>query len=272
MMVDARLTLTQPDGGALEIGASTRFEYQVDRTDSTAEIGLDQLSLTIRQNGRAVQDSTMNRASFTARPRPDAPLVTIPYDKAPPGLQEMLGVFGTTIAKFTVDPADGKERSRALQVKGPLAATFSGLVDNIMSVHSRMPGDADRWESPARLTLPQGQSAKGVLTFEKVKPTAESASATVRVSGTLDAEGAIGQAVVKGGKYVVSGEQVYDHESKRWKSARWTVEVEYTLTDPEGKPTGVAKGPLTLTMAAPKDLPTSVDPAVEKAAGAAPPP
>lgn len=256
MVLDAKVTLTPATGPEVAIDAWTRVGYRFERSETAATIGLDTLGLVIRQNGLPIQDSSMSREAFKARPGPGAAVIEIPYDKAPPQLQEMLGAFGSTIATVALDPADGRETGRDFKVKGPLANTFSGLVDSILSVHAAMPEEGDRWEAPARLALAQGQSATGTLAFEKVKPV-EGKLVTVKVSGTLKAEGAIGQAKVRQGKYRVSGEQVYDAEAGAWRSARWTVDMDYILTDLDDKPTGKAVGPLTLIVGAPDDLPSS---------------
>ncbi|MGE3822547.1 MAG: hypothetical protein AB7I30_24285 [Isosphaeraceae bacterium] len=256
LLVDAKVKVTRPDGGEVEVGAVARVEYRFDRKADAAEVGIDKLGLKIVQDGRSVQDSTLSREAFQARPGPGAPVVAIPYEKAPPALQEMLGVFGTTVARVKLDPADGRETTREFLVDGPLAQTFKGLVESILSIHASVPEDADDWESPARLALAQGQSAQGALKFEKTGP-AKDGLVTVKVGGTLTADGSIGAAKVKGGTYVVTGEQVYDVKANAWRSARWSVDMNYTLTDPDDKPTGVARGPLTLTMGTPTDVPES---------------
>lgn len=256
LSVNATTNVSQAAGGDVAVGSVARVEYRLERKEDSAEITLDQLGLKITQDGNAVQDSTLARNSFQARPGPGKPVVAIPYDKAPPGLKELLAVFGETAVRLTLDPANGKETARDFRIKGPLAETFRGMVDNILAIHVRVPEDADRWESPARIALAQGQAARGTLAFEKVKP-GEGPLVTVKVSGTLTAEGVIGAAKVKDGSFAVTGEQVYDTAAKAWRSARWSVRMEYRLTDPDDKPTGAVKGPLTLTMGAPKDVPVA---------------
>lgn len=258
MVIASKVTLAPPAGDPVEVSVWARFEYRLDRSDAAAEVGLDKLALAIAQNGKPMQDSTISREAFRARPGPGAPPVEIPYDKAPPQLQEMLGLFGKTVATLTFDPADGKETGRDLKVKAtPLAATIGGLVDSVLSVHARVPADKDRWEASAKLALAQGQMAAGVLSYEKAGPPDADGLLTVKVSGTLKAEGSIGASKIKDGVYKVTGEQVYDNGLGSWKSARWDVDMSYALTDAEDNPTGLAKGPLTLTVGAPKDVPES---------------
>ena len=89
-----------------------------------------------------------------------------------------------------------------------------------------------------------GQTAKGILRFEKDKESVAKRGGLVkvRVSGKLRAEGAVVGNLIKNGIYAVTGEQEYDPHTREWKSARWTVNINNELANGAGFTVAQARG------------------------------
>src|SRR5205814_1158500 len=75
--------------------------------------------MKFRQNGQTVVESRISRARFQGRFQPDAPVLSVSYNEAPPGLQELLKKFDTPAASVLLD-----DRShvvgRRVRSEGPL--------------------------------------------------------------------------------------------------------------------------------------------------------
>src|SRR6185437_4090806 len=110
--------------------------------------------------------------------------------------------------------------------------------------HTPIPRDVASWEAPTQLAMGHGQTAKGILRFEKTKERAADSGGliNVKVSGVLKAEGAIVGNLIKDGTYTMTGEQSYDPRSREWKSARWSVAVKSELANAAGITLAHAQG------------------------------
>jgi hypothetical protein len=90
-----------------------------------------------------------------------------------------------------------------------------------------------------------GQVAKGMLRFEKEKESIAKPGGlvAVKVSGILKSEGVsvVGN-LIKDGTYTVTGEQMYEPDTREWKSARWSVVVNNELADANGQTIARANG------------------------------
>lgn len=137
-------------------------------------------------------------------------------------LQDVLETFDTTAASVLLD-----DRSpvlpRRIRSEGPLHA----IIETLLSIHTRIPTDVAFWEAPTQLAMGHGQTAKGILSFEKQKENVAKTGGlvTVNVSGWLAAEGDIVRHLIKDGTYTVTSEQNYDPRSREWRSSRWSVVI-----------------------------------------------
>ena len=43
------------------------------------------------------------------------------------------------------------------------------MIETILSIHTPIPRDVNSWEAPTQLAMGHGQTAKGMLRFEKIK-------------------------------------------------------------------------------------------------------
>ncbi len=192
-----------------------------------------------RQGGQIILESRMSRSRFQGRLQPDAPVTTISASEAPPRLQEMLKRFDVTVASMLLD-ADSKVVGRKIRPDAPMP----GVIETILSIHTPIPRDVAFWEAPTQLAMGQGQTAKGMLRFEKNK---ESVSRTgglvnVKISGVLKAEGVVVGNFIKDGTYTVNGEQSYDPSTREWTSSSWSVAVNNELANQAGQTVAHARG------------------------------
>jgi hypothetical protein len=175
-----------------------------------------------------VVQSRVSRARFQGRFLPEAPILSVSYNQAPPLLQEVLKTFDATAASIVLDDR-ANVLARRVRGEGPLHA----IIETLLSIHTPIPKDVGSWEAPTQLAMGHGQTARGTLRFEKDKAatraTGSGGAVVVKVSGILKAEGAIAGNFVKDGTYTVTGEQTYDPHSREWTSVRWSVEIRTEL-------------------------------------------
>lgn len=219
------------------------------------DLSVHSATFALRQNGQPVFESRMDRSRFQGQPQPGAPAVDVTAANAPPRLAEILKTFDRPAATLYLD-ADAKVIGRELRSDAPLHA----LVETLLSVHTPIPRDVGTWEAPTRLAMGQGQTARGTLRFEKDKDSLARSGGlvTAKVSGTLRAEGVVVGQFIKDGTYKVTGEQSYDPETREWRSARWSVEIDNELANQGGQTVAHARGTMTLqsrAVEAPKPAP-----------------
>ena len=174
----------------------------------------------------------------------------------------MLKSFDTTAATMLLDE-DSKVVSRKFRTDVP----FHAIIETLLSIHTPIPRAVAFWEAPTRLVMGHGQTAKGMLRFEKEK---ESVAKTgglvkVKVSGVLKAEGAVVGNLIKDGTYTVTGEQTLRTELARVESARWSVAVDNELVNPAGLTIAQAKGTMLVMSRLFDESPsTTAEPAIDK--------
>jgi len=203
------------------------------------DIALHSTEMRLRQNDQVVLESRISRARFQGRLQPDAPVLTVSYKEAPPALELLLKKFDTPAASVLLDDRARVVR-RVVRLDGPLHA----IVETLLSIHTPIPKDMAFWEAPTQLAMGHGQTANGILRFEKDK---ESVAKTgglvkVRVAGKLRAEGAVVGNLIKNGIYTVTGDQEYDPRTREWKSARWSVAINNELANAAGLTVAQAQG------------------------------
>ncbi len=219
------------------------------------DVAIHSSEMRFQQNGQIVLESRISRARFQGRIRPDVPVLNVSYRDAPPALQEVLRTFDTTAASVLLDDRSNA-LARRVRSEGPLHA----VIETLLSIHTPIPRDVAFWEAPTQLAMGHGQTAKGLLRFEKAKErVADRGLLKVKVSGVLEAEGAIVGNFVKDGTYTVTGEQSYDPRSREWKSARWSVVVKTELANAAGITLAHAQGNMLVETKALDDLPASAE-------------
>jgi hypothetical protein len=171
-------------------------------------------------------EARSSRARFQGRLLPEAPVISVTDHEATPALHEVLRTFDTTAASTLID-----DRARVVARRVPSEGPMRAIVETLLSIHTPIPRDVGSWQAPTRLAMGHGQTASGMLRFEKVKPTGSETGGAieVKVSGVLKAQGAVVGNLIKDGTYTVEGEQSYDPRSRQWASARWTVEIRTEL-------------------------------------------
>jgi hypothetical protein len=227
---------------------------------AVVDVSLHSTESRFRQNGRPVVESRASRSRFQGRLQPDAPVLSVSSNEAPPLLQELLKSFDTSAATMLVDDSS-KVVERKVRFEGPLRA----LSETLLSIHTPIPRDVAFWEAPTQLAMGHGQTARGTLRFEKDKQSvaATGGLVTVKVSGVLKAEGAVVGKLIKDGTYTVTGEQAYDPRSREWRSARWSVAVDNELASPGGLTVARAKGTMLVQSKALGDVPPSASEPLE---------
>jgi hypothetical protein len=262
------------DGGAVKKKNSGGSPGETDRVKKKAggkaaakakvadavDIAIHSAEMKLRHHEQMVVETRISRSRFQGRLRPNAPILDVSYRDAPPALQDLLRTFDTTAASVLLD-----DRShvlvRRIRRKGPLHA----IIETLFSIHTPIPSDVAFWESPTQLAMGHGQTAKGILRFEKRKENLAKTGGLVlvKVSGVLKAEGTIVCNLIKDGTYAVTGEQTYDPRSREWRSSRWSVEIRNELITPAGLTIAHARGRMLVESKALEDAsPPPADPQV----------
>jgi hypothetical protein len=256
---DAVITSPNPQDKPLQINGWTRIDYFLDRNPAALDVLVHSLALTMKQNGRLSQKTSMSRTRFRHMPQPGAETVDVPFEKGPAGLQAVLGTFDVPIVSLKLD-ASGREVSRNVRIEEQdKAKGLVAIAEMIVSLHAPFATGSATWEAPVSIAIGEGQSSKGTLKFEKVGQPSQGI-VKVRVSGQLALTGAMGQGQFKNGLYVVSGEQLYDTAAKEWKSGKWTMNISADMVNASNdKPIGSMKGTMVVTMGAPESIKTPAD-------------
>jgi hypothetical protein len=223
------------------------------------EVSLHSTERLIRENGNPIVEMKANRSKIQGKLGPELPVINVGVNDAPLRLQEIMKGFDVISASILLND-DLKAVNRKYRNEGPQRA----LTETILSIHAPLPRNADSWESPTQLVMGQGQTAKGTLRFEKIKPSVavkedkdkdqdknkdkdkdkESPLVKVKVSGVLRAEGVVAGQFVKNGTYTVTGEQTFDTKTHDWITSRWSVVVDNELSNPAGQNVARARGKL----------------------------
>ena len=209
------------------------------KVTSAVDIAIHSSERKFRHNERTIVDSRMSRSRLQGQINPDSPVLNVSSKNAPPGLQEVLKAFDTTAATMLLD-----EDSRVVSRKFRTDVPFHAIIETLLSIHTPIPRAVAFWEAPTRLVMGHGQTAKGMLRFEKEKESVAKTGGFVRVkvSGILKAEGVVVGNLIKDGTFTVTGEQLYEPSSREWRSARWSVAVDNELVNPAGLTVAQAKG------------------------------
>ena len=241
-------------GGSSARARAKKAENPAMKVSGAVDLSLHSTEMNFRQDGRSVLETRMSRSRFQGRLQPDAPVLNVSSNEAPPRLQEILKNYDAIAASLLVND-DFKVVNRRYRVEGPQRA----VIETILSIHAPIPKDADSWEAPTQLAMGHGQTAKGILRFEKDKKVASSPKdkkddpgnkddaqagdiVKVKVSGVLKAEGVVAGNFIKDGTYMVIGEQVYDAHAREWTSARWSVAVSNELANQAGLTVAQSRG------------------------------
>lgn len=224
------------------------------RATGAIDVSLHSSERLFRQNGQPLVEMKVSRTKFQGRAQPEMPIVSVTAANAPLPLQEIMKGFDVISASLLLNDDLKVVNRKYLRGEGPQRA----LVETLLSIHVPVPRNADVWDAPTQLVMGQGQTAKGMLRFEKVKaPIAiiekdkakdkdenpkEPAPVRVKVSGTLKAEGVVAGRFIKDGTYKVTGEQTFDMKKHEFTWAKWTVAVDNELANPNGQTIARAQG------------------------------
>ncbi len=225
------------------------------------DLAIHSAEMKLQQNSQMVVETRISRARFQGRLLPDAPVLNVSYRDAPPLLQDVLKTFDATAASVLLDDRS-HVIARRIRSEGPLHA----IIETLLSIHTPIPSDVAFWEAPTQLAMGHGQTAKGILRFEKQKENVAKTGGlvTVKVSGVLKAEGVIVRNLIKDGTYTVTGEQTYDPRSREWRSSRWSVEIRNELANAAGLTIAQSRGKMLVESRALEDItPTATAPSAK---------
>lgn len=128
------------------------------------DVAVHSTEMRFWQNAKTLVESRISRARFKGRFQPEAPVLSVSYNEAPPALQEVLKRFDSPAASVDIDE-DSQVVDRRIRVEGPLRA----MVEILLSIHTPIPRNFGFWEAPTQLAMGHGQTAKGMLRFEQRK-------------------------------------------------------------------------------------------------------
>lgn len=244
MIVSDLQVKTQDQPKAQDLHATTALDYALRDQGSTREITIQAVAVLARIDGRALSDSKMDHQGITIKVG-EQETSTLSRDEAPDPLKAVLDDFGRPAFSYKLD-AEGAPTEENLLIKADSSLVENGLIALARLFHVRFPKAEDRWEVPAEVSLSSGQYARGTLTYEKAGADAEG-RVTVKVSGTLKAEGQLGAGQIRGGVYEVSGTQIYDPTVQDWLSGNLTFDVKFDIATP-GEPPASANGTMKVTL------------------------
>ncbi len=252
---DGKNTTDRATKGAPDATKRKKGSRAASKVTGSVDIALHSTEMRFKQNDQVVLESRISRARFQGRIQPDAPVLTVSYKQAPPALALLLKKFDTPAASILLDDRARAVR-RVVRFDGPLHA----IVETLLSIHTPIPKDMAFWEAPTQLAMGHGQTAKGILRFEKDKASVAETGGLVkvRVSGKLRAEGAVVGNLIKNGIYTVTGDQEYDPHTREWKSARWSVDINNELANPAGFTVAQAQGQMVVESKALDSVPSTV--------------
>lgn len=228
-------------GQKQKIGTSLDLRYQWQRDGQEKSLAFRSLQLQVSVNGQESLSTFMSRAKFvrTEKGKTDE----VKAENAPEPLRKLLqDSFDVPVCKLQVDQ-NGKEVKRTL-LAGPGAKSLvdNNLIANALLFHPPFPQDKSEWEADSEVSMGEGGSAKGKLSYQKVA--SDKGVQLVKVSGKLmnDSFQRPGTPLtIKDSIYVVSGEQTYDLAQQEWVSGKLTMRVSFKMTMGE-KLVGTATG------------------------------
>jgi hypothetical protein len=216
-----------------------KAENPASKATGAVDFSLHSSQISIRQGGQPILETKVTRSRFQGRLQPDSPIMSVTANDAPPMLQDILKRFDIIAASMSIDD-DYKVINRRFRFEG----SQRPVTETIVSIHAPIPKGVDTWEAPTQLAMGHGQTAKGLLRFEKDKASAAKPGepVKVKVSGVLKAEGVVAGRFIKEGTYTVTGEQTYDTHTNEWTSSRWSVAVANELANQAGLTVAHARG------------------------------
>lgn len=227
-----------------DLHAMTTLDYALAVQGQTREVTIQAVAVRAQIGDKDLSDSRMDRRGVSIKVG-EQPVSDVSYEQAPDPLKAVLDDFDRPAASYTLD-AEGGEASQKLLIKPDSSLVENGLIALTRLFHVRFPKDEDRWESPASVSLSSGQFARGPLTYEKAGADADG-RVTVKVSGTLKAEGKLGAGEIRNGVYKVSGTQIYDPTLHEWVSGDLALDVTFDLATP-GEPLTSANGTMKVSL------------------------
>lgn len=243
--IDSKLQIkTQGQLKPQPLDAFTVMRFSVDSSvPGVRVLAVRGLDVRVSSEGNTITESKMSRASasFQQGERKAEPIT---YEKAPEQLKKLLGHFDTPIARIGVD-AEGAETDREILIENS-SLVQNGAVENSRLFLVRFPVDKDRWESPAKFSMGEGQFAAGVLSYEKLGEEPDG-RIKVGVSGELKADAKIGGGEVRDAVYKIQGEQFYQPSAGCWVAGALSVDISMTMVE-DGQPAGSATGTMLLTL------------------------
>lgn len=207
--------------------AVTTYDYVLERKGAELALRFDSVNMIVRADGNEVlETATSKERSFTKKLGEAS--VELAYAKAPPALKAMMDdTFTKPLALIQVDKT-GKEVKRTITAgPGAKGSIDNGMVINARLFHAPFP-DQDQWTAPAEVSMGSQGSAKGTLTYSKVKPGDLSDMVAVKVAGTLanpEFKPPKSPLTIKNARYEVQGEQVFDRKLRDWQAGKLTMQI-----------------------------------------------
>jgi hypothetical protein len=228
-----------------KIAGETTFAYSFQQKKGELAVICDGFQVKALEDGKELLDAEFNKDRLFSKEKGQVVADFKPAN-APPKVKQMLqDSFGTPVCKIEVDAA-GKELKRTITAgEGAKSLIDHGMIANTRFFHVYFPEDQDRWTSANEVSVGNGQFAKGVLSYEKVKDPKAKDRVTVKVSGTLKADQLGAAPLQMKAQYVFKGEQVYDRKVKEWVWGKLSADVSIDSFKDKEK---VASGSGTMTV------------------------
>lgn len=229
--IDSTMILT---GGEVEqtIKADTTMLYSRQRVGQTVTVWFDEMAVRAVSDGQVIVDTRMNRDRVVLVD--NGVTREVLADEAPAEVRQQLrDSFGGPLCEMTVDEDGIEGEARILAGPGAKSLVDNGLISGTRLFHVRFPAEARQWDSANEVSMGSGAYARGTLHYEKVGPAAGGRT-LVRVSGVLTHDdskvsGTGGSSTgpsMRNVRYVVTGEQVYDHTNREWATGSLVMQIQ----------------------------------------------
>jgi hypothetical protein len=246
LMIDStlRVKTTDPDHPQ-ERRTVTRLRYSLEPRDDGDALSLlaVQAQVVHEDKTRSLSLLSRDQARFVLG---EQPAIRYTNRTAPAKLRAVMNLFEQPVALVHPD-SDGSAPALDVQVPADSILARNGLIEATRLFHGRFPADADTWEAPLAIPAGSGEFTVGNASYRKA---GAGPGGTVRVSvqGELKDDRRLGDGSIRGRRYTVRGEQLYDAAARSWTAGVLTVELTQTLLDQSAAPAGTVSGTLTFRM------------------------
>ena len=230
------------EGRTQKLLAKAALSYTLKREKNTITLQFDNTDLVVSLNNEVMMSAVMNKELFNNRVEKTITKV----EDASAALKKMLkDSYGTPIYQFEVDENQEETKGKSVARTGANEMIRNGQIENARLFHQPFYASKKTWKAPGKVSIGNGNYAKGELTFEKQK--AKGDLIPVKVSGKLKATGKQNGLDIKDGNYEITGVQNFNTKTNEFESGQHDCKVSFKLYQGAQK-VAESTGTMTITL------------------------